>query len=63
VINDEGSSKDANEVFGSTKNDHRILNAALKLMEEEPKRKVILVTKDINLRLKARALNLDGRRL
>ena len=58
VINDEGSSKDANEVFGSTKNDHRILNAALKLMEEEPKRKVILVTKDINLRLKARALNL-----
>ena len=58
VINDEGSSKDANEVFGSAKNDHRILNAALKLMEEEPKRKVILVTKDINLRLKARALNL-----
>ena len=58
VISDEGSTKDANTVFGSVKNDHRILNSAMKLMEQEPERKVILVTKDINLRLKARALNL-----
>ncbi|TVQ04726.1 MAG: PhoH family protein [Balneolaceae bacterium] len=58
VISDEGSEKDANTVFGSVKNDHRILNSAMKLMEEEPEKKVVLVTKDINLRLKARALNL-----
>jgi len=60
VVGDEASSKDANKVFGSTKNDHRILNSALKLKEEEPGKKVVLVTKDINLRLKARALSLDA---
>lgn len=60
VVSDEGSGTDANKVFGSSKNDHRILNSALKLREEEPGKKVILVTKDINLRLKARALSLDA---
>ncbi len=58
VISDEASHKDANTVFGSVKNDHRILNSAMRLMEEEPDKKVVLVSKDINLRLKARALNL-----
>lgn len=60
VVNDEGSLLNANEVFGSVKNDHRILNSALKLRESEKNRKVILVSKDINLRLKARALSLDA---
>ena len=60
VISDEGSSQDASKVFGSVKNDHRILNSALKLREEEPGKKVVLVSKDINLRLKARALQLDA---
>ncbi|MGF1670642.1 MAG: PhoH family protein [Balneolaceae bacterium] len=60
VLSDEGSNVDASKVFGSVKNDHRILNAALKLKDEEPDRKVILVSKDINLRLKARAVNLDA---
>jgi PhoH-like ATPase len=48
----------AEYVFQDRKPDHKILNAALSLKELEPKRKVILVTKDINLRLKAKALNL-----
>ena len=52
--------KNAESIFESRKNDHKILNAALKLQEEEPKCKVILVTKDINLRLKAKALNLPA---
>lgn len=60
VISDEGSEVDAAEVFGAQKNDHRILNSALKLREEEPDKKVTLVSKDINLRLKARALSLDA---
>jgi len=60
VVNDENSATDANKVFGSSKNDHRILNSALKLKESEKKKKVILVSKDINLRLKARALSLDA---
>ncbi|MGB0177846.1 MAG: PhoH family protein [Owenweeksia sp.] len=51
---------DANRVFGLSKNDHRILNAALQLAEEEKSKKVILVTKDINLRLKAKAMDLNA---
>ncbi|MBX0335052.1 PhoH family protein [Pontibacter sp. HSC-14F20] len=53
-----GSAKlDATKIFGD-KNDHHILNSALHMQQDYPKSKVVLVTKDINLRLKARALNL-----
>jgi len=58
VIAEEGSGVDASEVFGSKKNDHRILNAALALAKREHERKVILVSKDLNLRIKARAVSL-----
>ncbi|HVS93234.1 MAG TPA: PhoH family protein [Mucilaginibacter sp.] len=51
---------DAEEVFGSDKTDNRILNAALGLQEEFPDKKVILVSKDICLRLKAKAVNLHA---
>ncbi len=60
VIMNEHSRKDARGIFGEDKADHRILNAALKLQEDHPDRKVILVSKDINLRLKAKALNLPA---
>jgi len=50
----------ANEIFGEEKNDHKILNAALSLKQSEPGRKVILVTKDINLRLKAKSLDVHA---
>lgn len=60
VISNGGDHVDANKVFGSKKNDHDILNAALRLKSENPTEKVILVSKDINLRLKARALNIDA---
>lgn len=36
--------------------DHRILNCALRLTQEEQSRQVVLVTKDINLRMKAKAI-------
>ena len=58
VVTDEDASIDARKVFGTDKNDHRILNATQVLTEREPQREVVLVTKDINLRVKARALNL-----
>ncbi len=58
VVTDESASVDARRVFGTDKNDHRILNATLVLTEKEPDREVVLVSKDINLRVKARALNL-----
>lgn len=50
--------KNANVIFGEDKNDHKILNVALHLQEKEKSRKVILVSKDINLRLKAKSLNI-----
>lgn len=50
----------ANEIFGEEKNDHKILNAALYLKQHEGPRKVILVSKDINLRLKAKSLDIQA---
>lgn len=59
VLNTENNlEKDASRVFGDRKADHMILNAALFLMKSHPDRKVVMVTKDINLRLKARALDI-----
>ncbi|HEX5001733.1 MAG TPA: PhoH family protein [Bacteroidia bacterium] len=60
VLMHEKASMDANQVFGERKADHNILNAAIHLKEESPDRKVILVSKDINLRLKAKSLNLQA---
>lgn len=58
VLMTASSKLDAEVIFDEQKADHKILNAALHLKEEEKNRKVILVTKDINLRLKAKSLNL-----
>ncbi|WP_420576326.1 PhoH family protein [Ekhidna sp.] len=60
VIMDSDSTLDATQIFNDGKNDHRILNAALTIKEQEPKRKVTLVSKDINLRLKAKSLQLPA---
>jgi PhoH-like ATPase len=51
---------DAEEIFDEKKADHKILNSALNLQAEIKDAKVILVTKDINLRLKAKSLNLPA---
>lgn len=53
----EGSS---NELFNERKNDHLILDVALLLQRENPKLKVVMVTKDINLRIKAKALDITA---
>ncbi|OUU18030.1 MAG: ribonuclease [Crocinitomicaceae bacterium TMED45] len=50
----------ASSVFSERTNDHKILDAALCLQAKDPESKVILVSKDINLRLKAKALNLPA---
>src|SRR6187549_1279716 len=60
VLMDTHSAVDANKVFNEEKADHRILNAALQLQKEEKGKRVILVSKDINLRLKAKALGLHS---
>ena len=46
------------QLFATSGSDHRILESALALRDEQHDRPVILVSKDINLRLKARALQL-----
>jgi len=51
---------DAEKVYGAHKADHRILNVAISLQHEFPRRPVIMVTKDINLRIKAKALNIKA---
>ncbi len=59
VMQNKVKGDDAEIVFNDHKADHRILNSALTLKEEEQCR-VILVTKDINLRIKAKALNIEA---
>jgi PhoH-like ATPase len=56
VMDEQPDGLNAEKVYAMGKNDHKIINAALRLMELEPNRVVILVTKDINLRIKAKAL-------
>ncbi|MBS3914222.1 MAG: PhoH family protein [Bacteroidetes bacterium] len=58
VIMDESSKVDAEAIFNGKKADHKILNAAMHIQAEYPDRNVILVSKDVNLRLKARSLSL-----
>ncbi len=60
VVMNEKSELDAVKIFGENKPDHRILNAAIVLAKENPDKKVILVTKDINLRLKAKSLSIPA---
>ena len=51
---------DATKIFDDEKNDHQILNATLTLQRQNKDRKVVLVTKDIALRLKAKSLNIPS---
>ncbi len=52
--------KTKNNIFNDEINDHKILDSALNLQKEEENKIVTLVSKDINLRLKAKSLNLKA---
>ncbi len=56
VLHSEIKDRDATIIYGDNKADHKILNAALSLKEQIKNCEVVMVTKDINLRLKAKAL-------
>lgn len=60
VMNEAASKVNAIDIFGEDKGDHRILNAALYMKSKYPKREVTLLSKDINLRIKAKSLNLPA---
>ena len=52
--------KTKNNIINDEINDHKILDSALNLQKEENNKVVTLVSKDINLRLKAKSLNLKA---
>lgn len=56
IMDQDPKTLNAEKIYSSSKNDHKIINAALILQEQMATRSVILVTKDINLRIKAKAL-------
>ncbi len=58
LLGQEPKTLDAEKMYGSGKNDHKIINATLAIKEAEPKKEVVLITKDINLRIKAKALGI-----
>jgi PhoH-like ATPase len=60
VMHTNGLKMDAEEIYGKGKNDHKIINVALHLQQELKNTNVVLVAKDINLRIKAKALGLSA---
>ncbi|GAA0303168.1 hypothetical protein GCM10009128_23180 [Psychrosphaera haliotis] len=57
IMNDHHITSEISGLPGG-ENDNRIINAALHLQKERPKVTVVLVTKDINMRLKAKGAGL-----
>jgi PhoH-like ATPase len=58
IIHENGTESSAVKLFGADKADHRIINAALTMSRQYPRKRTVLVTKDINLRIKAKSMNL-----
>lgn len=59
IIVNSSLNKRVKEAFHEDKPDHRILSAAIEVAEQHKGMHTILVTKDINLRMKARALGIE----
>ena len=55
-----GMSEEIREIFKDDTPDHRILSCAVEIQKKDKKRSVILVTKDVNLRMKAKAIGLPA---
>lgn len=51
---------ESQQVFTSNENDNRIINVALMLQASHAPQQVVLVTKDLNMRLKAKGAGLDN---
>ena len=58
VMNTPASNGSTPQIFNNHKYDNRILNCAISLQKENQDKRVILVSKDICLRLKAKSLNI-----
>ena len=55
-----GLSDEIREIFKDDNPDHRILSTALEVQKADKKLSVVLVTKDVNLRMKAKAMGLPA---
>ncbi len=60
VIQKKGAAKNGHTVFGDNTVDNRILSLAATIQSAQPRNRTILVSKDINLRIKADALGLQA---
>jgi PhoH-like ATPase len=56
----KGLSPEIHEVFREDKPDHRILSVAYDLHKSGTRKPVVLVTKDVNMRMKAKALGIQA---
>lgn len=55
---DQELHRDLTRSFGAAKPDHQILNIAYRAWKDHPDRQVVLVSKDVNLRMKAKSVGL-----
>lgn len=60
ILTNYGDDPEVKQAFVEYKPDHRILSAALHLQKSKKREKVIVVSKDVNLRLKAKSLGLEA---
>lgn len=60
IVTEHLKEPEVREIFSEVKADHRILSVALHLSKKKPKQSVIIVSKDINLRLKAKSIGLKA---
>ena len=61
ILLNKGVSKEIKDVFQEDNPDHRILSAAFEVHKKAVKKdRVILVSKDVNLRMKAKALGINA---
>ncbi|MEJ2637049.1 MAG: PhoH family protein [Calditrichia bacterium] len=58
ILANHQNEPDVNNIFSEMTNDHRILSVALYLTHQRQKHEVIFVSKDVNLRLKAKSLGI-----
>jgi PhoH-like ATPase len=56
----KGLSDEIRDIFKEDNPDHRILSTALEVQKKKSSDKVILVTKDVNLRMKAKAVGIQS---
>src|SRR5215475_10667069 len=60
IFQKNGAAKNGHAVFSTDSVDNRILSLAVNIKKSEPKNQTVLVSKDINLRIKADALGMSA---